>query len=64
MADDRYEAYCKMYNIELIDKFIIDMKDILDTSELIYTVVKYTQKHRGVNLQDLLKLIRENYGRL
>ncbi len=64
MADDRHEAYCKMHNMELIDKFIADMEDIIDISELIYTVIKYTQKHPDETLQELLKLIREDYGRL
>ena len=64
MADDRYEAYCKMHNMDLIDKFIADMKDVVDTPELLYTVIKYSQKHSEESMQELLKLIREDYGRL
>jgi hypothetical protein len=62
MADDRHEAYCRMYNLDAIEELVKQLKHKLSTTEIIYAFYERMNAHPDENLYGIIKLIQTDYG--
>jgi len=62
MADDRYEAYCRMHNLDAIEILMHRLEGKVSTPDIIYTFYDYLKKHPKENLSTIIKLIQIHYG--